>query len=192
MSLKVAVIYGSVRSSRQGIKAAKFIRNKCDERGWETTLLDPLELGIPLIDKMYKEYDEENTPEYLIEPAKVLQDSDGFIVVSGEYNHAAPPALLNLMNYFQKEYHWKPSAIVSYSAGPFGGVRAAMHLRSYLNELGTPSIPSILPISKVYSSIDENGKAVDESYNKRSIKFLDEFDWYLKAFKEARNNGTPY
>ncbi len=40
--LKIAVIYGSVRKARQGIKAARFIINKVGQRGHEATLIDVL------------------------------------------------------------------------------------------------------------------------------------------------------
>ena len=39
-ALKIAVIYGSVRTARQGIKAARFIINKVEQRGHEATLID--------------------------------------------------------------------------------------------------------------------------------------------------------
>lgn len=189
MTLNIAVIYGSVRSSRQGIKAAKFIMQKLEERGHKATLVDPKEYNLPFLDKMYKEYDEGKAPETLEKVAKILKKADAFIVVSAEYNHSIPAALKNILDYFQKEYFYKPSGIVTYSAGPFGGVRAAMQLRAILCELGTPSIPSTFPISKVQDSFDDDGKAIDEAYNKRVIKFLEEFEWYSKALKHAREGG---
>ena len=73
--------------------------------------------------------------------AGLIKAADAFIIVSGEYNHSIPPALSNLLDHFLEEYFWRPSAIVCYSAGAFGGVRAAMQLRAMLCELGTPSIP---------------------------------------------------
>ena len=96
------------------------------------------------------------------------------------------------MSHFQKEYFFKPSGIVSYSTGSFGGVRATVHLQAFLCELGTPSISSILPIPKIRTAFDEDGNALDDAYERRSQKFLDEFEWYSKALKEARKNGTPY
>ncbi len=96
-----------------------------------------------------------------------------------------------MLDHFQSEYYFKPSAIVSYSAGPFGGLRAAVHLRAILGELGMPSIPSIFPVSDIYNSIDETGKA-NEKYDKRVIRFINEFEWYLKAFKNQRKEGVPY
>ena len=87
-----------------------------------------------------------------------IKAADAFIIVSGEYNHSIPPALSNLLDHFLEEYFWRPSAIVCYSAGPFGGVRAAMQLRAMLCELGTPSIPSLLPVPQVQDAFDEDGR----------------------------------
>jgi NAD(P)H-dependent FMN reductase len=190
--MKIAIIYGSVRSHRQGIKAAKFITNKVKERGHEVKLIDPLEYKLPMLDKMYKEYEKGKAPAPIEQVARILEKADAFITVTGEYNHGIPPALKNLLDHFQKEYFFKPSAIASYSGGPFGGIRAAMQLRPVLAELGTPSIPTTFPISAVRSSFDEQGKALDEAYNRRITKFLDELEWYANALKEARERGTPY
>ena len=52
--------------------------------------------------------------------------------------NAMAPALANTLDYFLEEWSWRPSAIACYSAGAFGGVRAAMHLRALLAELGMP------------------------------------------------------
>lgn len=186
MSLNIVVIYGSVRSQRKGIKAARFIVKQCEGRGHDVSLIDPLKYPLPLLDKMYKEYKPDKAPEVLQQLAGIIVPADAYVVVSGEYNHTVPPALANLMDYFLEEYFWKPSAIVCYSAGPFGGVRAAMTLRAMLAELGTSSIPSLLPIPKVQSAFDDDGKPVDETYLQRAAKFLDELEWYAYAMKTAR------
>jgi NAD(P)H-dependent FMN reductase len=54
MKLNLLVFYGSVRSTRQGFKAARYVANKCRERGHEVFLVDPFEFRLPLLDKMYK------------------------------------------------------------------------------------------------------------------------------------------
>lgn len=192
MALNVVIIYGSVRQNRQGIKMARWIENECKKRGYDTTLIDPLEYKLGLMDKMLKSYKEGEAPEVLINLSKILTEADGYVIVSGEYNHSIPPPLSNLMDYFQKEYFFKPAAISTYSSGIFGGVRAAMQLRAYLGELGMPTISSILPIGKVQDKFEEDGTLLDESYNSRVKKFLDEFQWYAEALKEARKNGTPF
>lgn len=186
MTLKIVVFYGSVRSERQGIRAARFIVNKCKERGHEVALIDPVEYPLPLLDKMYKEYQPNEAPETLQKMAALIKPADAYIIVSGEYNHTIPPALANLMDYFLEEYFYKPSAIVCYSAGSFGGVRASIALRSILAEMGTSSIPSVFPIPKVQEAFDDNGNPSDPAYNDRVKKFLDEMEWYAMALREAR------
>lgn len=186
MALRIVVFYGSVRSDRQGIKAARFFVGQCRKRGHDVSLIDPLEYPLPLLDKMYKEYESGSAPEVLQRMAACIIPADGYVVVSGEYNHNVPPALANLMDHFLEEYFWKPSAIVSYSAGSFGGVRATMALRVMLAELGMSSIPSTFPIPAVQKVFDDDGVPNDEAYVQRATRFLEEFDWYAYALREGR------
>lgn len=186
MSLRVVVFYGSVRTARQGIRAARFIVSQCRERGYHVDLIDPLEYRLPLLDKMYKEYAPDTAPAVLQRLAVLIKPADAYIVVSGEYNHTIPPALSNLLDHFLEEYFWKPSAIVCYSAGSFGGVRAAMTLRAMLAELGMSSIPSLFPVPRVQSAFDEEGRPHDDGWYERAGKFFAELEWYAHALKTAR------
>ena len=192
MALNFTLIYGSVRSGRQGIKAVHFLENQLQQRGHQTTLIDPLEYTLPLLDKMYKEYKPDEAPEVLQKLAAILKDSDGFLIVSGEYNHGIPPALKNLLDHFLEEWAFRPSAIACYSAGQFGGVRAAMQLRMTLGELGMSSIPSLFPIPKVQDTFQEDGTPINIKIEKYVAPFLDEFEWYARALKNERANGIPY
>jgi NAD(P)H-dependent FMN reductase len=185
--LNTAVIYGSARQGRQGIKAARFVVRKLEERGHAVTLVDSLEHPLPFLDLMYKEYEEGKAPKAMEMVGEILNTADGFIIVSAEYNHSIPAALKNLLDHFQSEYLYKPSAIVTYSAGPFGGVRALVNLRAILAELGTPSIPSAFPVSQVQDAFDDDGNPLDQAYNERIVKFLDEYEWYANALKHARS-----
>jgi NAD(P)H-dependent FMN reductase len=185
-NLVTAVIYGSARSARQGIKAARFVVRKLEQRGHNVVLVDSKELDLPLLDRMYKEFEPGEAPKDMQKVADILNAADGFVVVSGEYNHGIPAALKNLLDHFQKEYHYKPNAIVTYSAGPFGGVRALINLRGIMAELGTPSIPSTFPISQVHKAFDDDGVALDQKYDDRVGRFLDEYEWYANAFRKAR------
>ncbi len=190
--MKFVVVYGSVRTRRQGIRGARFLRRKLEERGHEATLVDPLEHPLPLLDRMYKEYPDGQAPAAMETLAGLFREADGFVIVSAEYNHSLPPALSNLLFHFQREYFWKPAAIACYSAGPFGGVRAAVHLRAVLGELGMVTIPSMFPISRIGASFDEDGAATDETYDRRVEKFLDELAWYAEALSARRADGVPY
>ncbi len=195
MPLDIAVIYGSVRPHRQGIRAARFVVRKFSERGHNVTLIDPLEHKLPMLGYMRKEYGLEGLPTKAPEEVErlggILEASDSFVIVTGEYNHGLPPALKNLLDHFQSEYFFKPSSIACYSAGPFGGVRAAVHLRAVLAELGSPSLPTLFPISAVQDSFESDGTAIDTAYENRIEQFIEEHQWYATALKEKRQQGTP-
>ncbi len=97
----------------------------------------------------------------------------------------------NTLDYFLEKYYFKPSAIVSYSLGGFGGVNAAQHLRHIFAELGAPSISSSFPISRVQYVFDENAKLIDQKYDKDLHDFLTNLSGILKLSKK-RLKGTPY
>ena len=191
-TLTVPVLLGSVRRDRQGIRAARLIVDSLRARGHEPVLVDPMELQLPLLDRMYKEHPKGAAPEVLERLATLYRRADGFMIVSAEYNNGIPPALKNLLDYFLEEYFWRPSGIVCYSAGQFGGVRAAMQLRMTLAELGMPSIPSLFPIPRIGRALDEDGRLQDERTGRALDRFLAEFTWYARALKHERVGGTPY
>ncbi|MFL6425609.1 MAG: NADPH-dependent FMN reductase [Nitrososphaeraceae archaeon] len=186
---KIALIVGSVRRDRQGIKVARWMEEKLKNRNHIVFFIDPIDLNLPLLDRMYKEMT--NPSEKLIELENRIKAAEGYLPITPEYNHSTSAAMKNTLDYFLEEYYFKPSAIVSYSPGGFGGINAAQQMRLIFAELGAPSIPSSFPISRVHE--DENGKLIDEKYEKRVKLFLDEFEWYIEAFKNQRiAKGTPY
>jgi len=194
----VAVLMGSVRSERLGDRAAKWVMARLRARGHEAVLVDAAALELPLLDKMWKEIKKDPPAKYaelhakLATLAELYARVDGFCIVSAEYNHSVPPGLTNLIDYFLEEYFWRPSAIVCYSATPFGGVRAAMQLRALLAEVGMPSIPSIQPIPAVGTALSKDGVALTQQLAEKSGKFFDEFEWYMRALKVERATGVPY
>ncbi|MDX1509630.1 MAG: NADPH-dependent FMN reductase, partial [Woeseiaceae bacterium] len=165
---------------------ARFMVRKLEERGHDVALVDSEVYELPMLDRMFKEFDDGEAPRAMRAVADILDAADGFVVISGEYNHSIPAALKNLLDHYQSEYLYKPTAIVTYSKGPFGGVRSLINLRALLAELGTPTIPSAFPVSAVDRAFDEDGNATEEAYDSRVGKFLDEFEWYVTALKRQR------
>ncbi|HYD14323.1 MAG TPA: NADPH-dependent FMN reductase [Allosphingosinicella sp.] len=190
-ALTIPVLLGSVRRDRVGDRAARLVMDGLHARGHEPVLVDALALQLPLLDRMYKEHPPGEAPEPLERLAALYRRADGFLVVSGEYNHGIPPALKNLLDHFLEEYFWRPSGIVCYSAGAFGGVRAAMQLRMSLAEMGMPSVPSLLPIPRIAEELTEGGQGSERILRSRD-RFLDEFLWYARALRPAKAAGTPY
>jgi NAD(P)H-dependent FMN reductase len=193
MPVNIVLLYGSVRRERQGIRAARFVDVRLKARGHAVTLVDAMEVQLPMLDRMYKDYPKGEAPEVLEKLAALYRAADAFVIVAGEYNHGVPPALSNLLDHFLEEYYFRPSAIVSYSGGQFGGVRAAVHLQAILCELGMPSISSTFPVPKVHSAFDLDGTELTPGAGRRFDRFAAELEWYAEALKRQREEkGTPY
>lgn len=195
--MQIAVLQGSVRSDRMGDRVAKWVVAQLEKRGHEATLVDAATLELPMLDRMWKEVKGEKGPEHAelrekLRPlAELYERVDGFAIVSAEYNHSAPPALVNMIDYFLEEYFYRPSAIVCYSALPFGGVRGAMQLRVLLAEVGMGSIPTLQPVPSVGSALSAEGVALTQELAEKSDKFFDEFEWYMEALKLGRAKRDP-
>ena len=194
----VAVLQGSVRSERMGDRAAKWVMAELTKRGHEAVLVDAAELQLPLLDKVWKEVKGSGGAEHaelkgkLAPLAELYGRADGFVIVSGEYNHSVPPALSNLIDHFLEEYFFRPSAIVCYSVAPVGGVRAGIQLRALLAEVGMSSIPSMQAIASIGSALSAEGVPLNQAMAERTGKFFDEFEWYMRALKAERAKGVPY
>jgi NAD(P)H-dependent FMN reductase len=193
MSLVIPVLLGSVRTERQGIKPARFMMRLLQQRGHEAVLVDPMVKPLPMLDRMFKEFPAGTAPAVMQELATLYRRADGFVIVTAEYNQSVPPALKNLLDHFLEEYFWRPSAIVSYSAGRYGGVRAAVTLRTVLPEMGMSSVPSVLSIPSIQTSLSEDGHAHEPWIDKAAARLLDEFEWYAQALAAQRAaKGVPY
>jgi NAD(P)H-dependent FMN reductase len=166
------------------------VEQKLTVKGHTVYFIDLLELNLPLLDRMYKAM--ENPPSKLRDLQNKIKDAEGYLAVTPEYDYSTSAAMKNTLDYFLEECFFKPSATVSYSAIGFGGVNAAQHLRLIFAELGAPSISSSFAISRVNDAFDNTGKLVQEQYDNRIMRFFDQFEWYIEAFKNQRLKGTPY
>ena len=186
--MNVVVIFGSVRKVRNGTRVSQFVARELEPKGWNVSVVDPAEWDLPMLDKRYFEMKE---PEEKYEKLhKMFDDADGFIVVTAEYNRLPPPALLNILNYYGKEFRQKACGIVSYSTGGFGGVRAGEVLRLFVSELGMPAVPASFPVSHVAKTLSEDGVADDGAMSERFAKFVDQFEWYMEALKNQRERKS--
>jgi len=125
---RVLVFYGSYRATRVGIRMASFVVNELRARGALPELIDARETGLPILDRMYKEYPKGSAPPAMESLAEKIRTADAFVFVVGEYNLGPQPGLKNLTDHFLEEWYWRPAAIVSYSPGRLAGVRARLGL----------------------------------------------------------------
>lgn len=184
--LNLLVVFGSVRAERRGIGLARHLVRAIEARGHTGVLADPMELPLPLLDRMYKEFGPGEAPEPMERLAGMIRAADGVVVVAAEYNHGIPPALKNLLDHYLEEWFGKPAGIACYSAGRFGGVRGAMQLRMTLPELGMPTIPTLLPVPQVGAAVSPEGEDLSTFLGPATARFLDELIWWAQAARAQR------
>lgn len=169
--MKFLVIQGTVREGRKSIHPARHVTELLDEEH-DAELFDPKERDVPLLETR-RYADPGEPPEDVEEFGQKVEDADGLVVVTPEYNHSIPGALKNLLDYLYPEYEDKPFSTVTVSAGGFGGVRAQMHLENIIAELQGRIGPS-LAVSNVGDVFSEDGELQDDSYRERFQEFVEE------------------
>lgn len=194
MSNRILVLYGSYRSDRMGIRLANFVVDRLRRRGEDAGLVDAKAVGLPMLDRMYKEYPKGEAPEALETLAAEIREADGFVFVTGEYNWGVQPGLKNLTDHFLEEWFWRPAAIASYSAGRFSGARAAVAWHGTLSEMGMVVVSSTIaagPIAQTLSAegepIGDGGHALERSFP----RFADDLLWWIEAAKAQRARKPP-
>jgi len=194
MEDRILVLYGSYRSERMGIRLADFVVASLRARGESPELIDAKAVGLPLLDRMYKEYAKGAAPAAMEALAAKIRGADAFIFVVGEYNWGMQPGLKNLTDHFLEEWFWRPAAIASYSAGRISGARAATAWHGTLSEMGMVVISSTIavgPIAHTLSAdaqpLGEGGKALEHAFP----RFADDLAWWIEAAKAQRQRKKP-
>jgi len=194
MADKILVFYGSYRADRLGIRLADYLVEQLRARGAEPELVDARAVGLPMLDRMYKEYPKGEAPPAMEALAGKIRAADAFVFVTGEYNWGPQPGLKNLTDHFLEEWYWRPAAVASYSAGRFSGVRAGTAWHGILSEMGMVPISSTLAVGPIAQTLDEAGKptgSAGASLDKSFGRFADDLAWWTEAARAQKAKRPP-
>lgn len=194
MAHRILVFYGSYRSDRMGIRLADFIVSGLRERGDDVELIDAKAVGLPMLDRMYKEHTPGSAPAAMEMLASRIRAADAFVFVTGEYNWGLQPGLKNLTDHFLEEWFWRPAAVVSYSAGRFAGARSGLLWHGTLSEMGMVVISSTLAVGPIAQALSPEGEPTGEAGHalaRAFPRFADDLAWWAEAAKEQRARKAP-
>ncbi len=184
-TLFIPVLLGTSRKNRESENVAKWVCGKMRERDdIETKLFDVRDFDLPRDD--YGTAIGSHFPEW----RDAIIKADGLVIVTPEYNHGYPGTLKSVLDLLLKEYIHKVVALVGVSAGPWGGTRVIESMVPMVRELGLAVTFNDLNFSKVAGKFDDDGKLIDEGYEKRAHRFLDELVWMGSALRWGRENLT--
>ena len=182
----IALIQGSIRPNRfndiiadwatAGLEAQGFDVHRIDPRAED---LLPLQMGDELAAARLRDR---------------IGGMDGFVVVTPEYNHAAPGALKSLIDAAKAEWEARPVGFVSYG-GISGGLRAVESLRPVFAELHAVTLRETISFAGPWSRFDADGRLKDatdaEAIEAAMATFAGSLRWWAGALSSARAR-TPY
>jgi len=203
--MKFLVFLGTVRDSTppKPARLGQRVSHACLEcllsryNEHEFELIDALDYPLEPVFKPHFAYPKSKAPLALNELAEKIEAADGFIMISPEYNHSMSPALANLLNHFGSSlFSYKPSAIVTYSAGQWGGMRAAVGMRTFLSELGCLPVSAMIHVPKAQDIFLEDG-AMQAGEDQTSWfdyfgRTFNQLIWWTQATKAHKAEVDPH
>jgi NAD(P)H-dependent FMN reductase len=128
--LLIQVIVGTTRQGRFSDRVARWVLGDLRvQQGMDVELVDLRDYALPLFDapaspaRSPRAYQTDEVARF----GRVVDRADGYVVLTGEYNHGYPAVLKNAMDHTFVEWRRKPIAFVAW--GNVGGARAVEQLR---------------------------------------------------------------
>lgn len=155
--MKLQVIIGSTRPGRVGLPVgqwfSEYARSHSD---FDVAIADLAEINLPLYDEplhpRLRKYQNQHTKEW----SALIDAADALVIVTPEYNFAAPATVINAIDYLSTEWKYKPVGLVSYG-GVSAGTRAAQMLKQVVTTVGMMPLPEAVQIPFVTQFITSEG-----------------------------------
>ena len=132
-------------------------------------------------------------PEIVLEIAAKIEEADGVIIGSPEYDHSITACLMNALAWLSYGIYPllnKPVFITGASYGTLGSSRAQLQLRQILD---APEIKaSVMPgseflLSHSLQAFDENGDLIDLDTIKKLDALFDDFRIFMKITEKLKS-----
>ena len=98
---------------------------------------------------------------------EAIAESDGVLISTPEFNASIPGVLKNALDWASRplatnSFRNKPVAVISSSAGAFGGVWAGAELRKVLAAMGARVAEAELAVGHAHEKFDDRGSLADD------------------------------
>lgn len=181
--MKIVILSSSVRTGRKSHRVSLFFKKFIEENKLaQVEILDLMLYQFPLFEERLK-YQKNPSPSAK-EFAEKINEADGVILVTPEYNGGYPASLKNAIDLLIDEWNRKPVAISTVSSGNFAGMNVIPSLQYSLWKIKAWTVSAMFPVAKIGDAFDEEGVPADrEATEKRAKTFLDELLWCMEARK---------
>ena len=184
---KIGVIIGSIRPNRRGEEPARWIADLAKESGYfDVELVDLKDYPLPLFDAPSSDLWVPTTNEAAKKWQAKLNEFDGYIIVTAEYNRSVPGALKNAIDWASRPYGEnviarKATAVIGASGGQIGTAVGQQHLRSILSFLQAPQMNA--PEAYIWMRpglIEQDGTVTDPGTEEFLRGFMNSFFEYIE------------
>ncbi|WP_433759438.1 NADPH-dependent FMN reductase [Nocardia sp. CA-135398] len=190
MSLKLAVIIGSVREGRFAPTVANWFVEEAARHGrFEIDLIDLAEADLPLALPAVPPamQPDPERPAGMTDLSRRLGEADAFVILTPDYNRSYPAALKAAIDWHFTQWDSKAIGFVGYSGGS-GGLLAIEHLRQVFNELNAHTVRNYVSFPRYYLLFDAEGKLLDPTEPAAAAQaMLDQLHWWASALATARS-----
>lgn len=177
--MKITIISSSTRRGRISHRIALALEKMMSSKDIQTSIIDLNEERLPIFEERYTE--REDRPENWDNIMSKLQESDGLIFLTPEYNGTITSSLKNFIDVFAKGgFAKKPIGVATGSTGAMGGIRAAYQLQQIILSLGAFPHPRMLTVGKMNQVINPDGVIGDERTQSTFENFVDLFADFTK------------
>lgn len=185
--IKIKILTGSNRPGRFNIQPAIWITNITKERkDIEVELLDLQEINLPLLDELATPSMHQYTKQHTKDWSAKINEADGFIFVTPEYNHSYSAILKNAIDYLFFEWNYKPVGFVSY--GTVGGARAIEHLIGATRDLKMYAVREQVMFPAYWNNLnDKHEYKFSDKEVEIANALLDSLIFWASEMKESRS-----
>jgi chromate reductase len=144
-------------------QAAVILRS---EPGVELDLADFREFEMPIYDGDLEARD--GIPRGGIEFIHRIQQADGLIIATPEYNGGIPGTLKNAIDWASRTepipFEGKPVLLIGASPGSLGAIRSLWHSRVPLETIGAHVYPEMFGLPRAHQAFDDSGALRDPNF----------------------------
>jgi NAD(P)H-dependent FMN reductase len=165
----VLAFAGSTRKASFNKRLVRVAARAAEDTGAAVTVIDLADFPMPHYDGDLEEA--EGLPEHAKRFKRLLIEHDGFLIASPEYNGSLPAVLKNAIDWASRPepdeprlaaFRGKHAGLMAASPGRLGGLRALMHLRTVLQDIGVRTLPEIVATPGAADAFTDDGDLKDE------------------------------
>lgn len=176
---KILAFAGSLRENSYNRRVLNIAIEGARAAGAEVTLIDLRDFPMPAFNSDdYEAHFDENAARL----QDIINEHDGFLIASPEYNGSMPGGMKNAIDWASRPsekyktsvevFKGKTAAIMTASPGSFGGIRSLSHMRGMFTIMFVHVLPTEIAVTFANQKFDGDGTEMTDEKTKKILQDL--------------------